>query len=153
MNEFSPNENQNLVIDFESKDFLKETAKWTYFLSILGFVGIGILVLVGFFIQSIFAKLGSISGGMMGNQMGGGFIGSFYIIMAVIYFFPVYYMFKFSTKIKSALKLGDSLELKNAFRFLKSHFKFVGILCLIFTVLYVVILVIALSFGALAFLS
>ncbi len=36
---------ENLVIDWRSKEFLKETAKWTKFLAILGFVGIGLMVL------------------------------------------------------------------------------------------------------------
>jgi hypothetical protein len=153
MNVFTPKENQDLVIDFETQGFLKETAKWTHFLSILGFVGVGLFVMIGLFVQSIFSKLGSMSGGMMGNQMGGGFIGSFYIVMAVVYFFPVYYMFKFSTKLKVALRTNDNLELKDAFKFLKSHFKFVGILFLVLTVLYAIVFVIALSAGALAFLA
>ncbi|NRS88923.1 hypothetical protein HNQ02_001841 [Flavobacterium sp. 7E] len=147
MNEFTPKENQDLIIDFESKGFLKETAKWTYFLSILGFVGVGILFMIGLFVQSLFSKLGSMFGGMMGNQMGGGFIGTFYIVMAVVYFFPVYYMFKFSTKLKAALKTNDNLKLKDAFKFMKSHFKFVGITSLVFISFYALIFIVFIIFG------
>jgi hypothetical protein len=44
---------EQLTITSAAKGFLKETAKWCKFLSILGFVGLGLLFLSSFFISSV----------------------------------------------------------------------------------------------------
>ena len=36
---------QNLELNQLAKDALKEGAKWTFFLSIMGFIGVGLMVL------------------------------------------------------------------------------------------------------------
>lgn len=46
MEEITTSGNSNLQLTAQSQSFLKETAKWAYFLSILGFVGIGLLILL-----------------------------------------------------------------------------------------------------------
>ena len=60
-NEITMEENEitktNFVLSDESEAFLKETAKWGYFLSILGFVFIGIIVLMAFFIGAFLLKI------------------------------------------------------------------------------------------------
>ena len=49
-------ENFEMRLNKSAKDFLKETAKWAYFLSILGYIGIGIIVLVALFAGTLFSK-------------------------------------------------------------------------------------------------
>lgn len=49
MEENSVFEKFELQLDQSAKDFLKETAKWAYFLSIVGFVGIGLIMLIAVF--------------------------------------------------------------------------------------------------------
>jgi hypothetical protein len=46
MEESTFQEDLNLYLNQEARGFLKETAKWAYFLSILGFVGIGFMVVL-----------------------------------------------------------------------------------------------------------
>ena len=107
--------------------FLKEIAKWGYFLSIIGFIGIGFIVLI-----AIFA--GSISGMMMNSMPGfvsGSFITVMYLVTAFLYFFPVYYLFRFSRGMLKAISNNSAEELTNALEFLKSHYKFIGILTII----------------------
>ncbi len=129
--------NSNLQLTATSQSFLKETAKWAYFLSILGFVGVGIMVLLALFMGTIFSKLG-VFGGNSGRfgMMGGGFITGIYLVFAAIYFFPVYYLFQFASKAKTAFTYNDNEKLNDSFEFLKSHYKFMGILALILFSLY-----------------
>jgi hypothetical protein len=48
---------QNLYLNQGGTGIFKETAKWSYFLSILGFVGIGFMVILALFIGLLFFDL------------------------------------------------------------------------------------------------
>ena len=136
-----------LGISEEIKGYLKETATWAYFLSILGFIGLGLMVLMGLFFGTI---LSSMPGGDPYSELGfsGGFVGIFYVIIALIYFFPILYLFRFAKKMKDALRGNDNVELTAAFSNLKSHYKFVGIFTIVILSLYVLIFIIAMLVGA-----
>jgi hypothetical protein len=128
---------KNFEFTDETQGFLKETAKWAYFLSILGFIGIGFMVILALFVGAIFSKLGSLSGGVSPFAgIGTGLITTLYLIIALIYFFPVYYLFQFSAKTKKAFKNNDNELLNESFSYLKSHFKYIGVIALIFISLY-----------------
>jgi hypothetical protein len=144
MEENSIFEKFELHLNETAKDFLKETAKWAYFLSILGYVGIGIMVLFGLFASVIFSSMGNAMAGMGG--LGGSFkvmMSAFYLVMAALYFFPVYYLNKFSTNAKRAFKDNDSEVLTASLGYLKSHYKFIGIMMVSIFVLYALIFVFA----------
>lgn len=149
MEETSVFEKFELQLDQSAKDFLRETAKWAYFLSILGFVGIGLLVLIAIFAGTFLAAMGNMVPGMgaMGGSLGL-MMGVIYFLIAALYFFPVYYLFKFATNTKAAFRDNDSEALTNSFSYLKSHYKFIGITTLVVLGFYVLLLVLAI-FGAL----
>ena len=138
MEEIQTSTNSNLQLNEESKSFLKETAKWAYFLSILGFVGVGFMVILALFMGTIFSKLG-VFGARFG-MMEGGFITVIYLLFAVLYFFPVYYLFQFASKAKVAFSTTDNEKLTASFEYLKSHYKFMGILALVIFSFYGVVL-------------
>ena len=81
-------------------------------------------------------------------MMGTSFITFLYLIMAGIYFFPVYYLYQFASRIKFALREKDNEKLTSSLEYLKSHYKFMGVLALIMVSLYGVIFII----GSLTFL-
>jgi len=142
MEETSEFEKFELQLNETAKDFLKETAKWANFLSILGFVGIGLMLVFAVFAGSIFSAMGSTMRGMGG--MGGSFgviMAFVYVFIAAIYFFPVYYLNKFAVNAKRAFRDNDSEALTNSFGYLKSHYKFIGILTVAILVLYGLIFV------------
>jgi uncharacterized membrane protein YjgN (DUF898 family) len=150
-------QNNNFVLSYESESFLKETAKWGYFLSILGFVFIGIMVLFAIFMGAFLSKLGSMGGSSMENPMSimgnmGGFMAVIYLIIALIYFFPVYYLYLFSSKAKAAFKNSDNEQLNESFQFLKSHYKFIGIMALIMVSFYGIFFLFAFLIGMTSFL-
>jgi len=135
-------ENFELQLNESAKRFLKEAVKWAYFLSILGYVGIGFIVLLAIFAGSLFAYIGHLSR-EMGNfgVLEGSFISVLYFMMAAIYFFPIYYLNKFASKAKHALRTNDSESLATSFEYLKSHYKFFGIISLIILCLYALIII------------
>lgn len=126
--------------------FLKETSTWTYFLSILGFIGIGLMVLVGIFFS---VAMGNMSGGNPYESLGMdmSYFGLIYIVLGLIYFFPILYLFNFSRKMKSALSSNNNDELTAAFSNLKSHYKYAGIFTIVVISLYILILIIAMIAG------
>jgi hypothetical protein len=118
-----------------AKDFLKETARWAGFLSILGFIGIGLLVIIALFFGTVATSLSNSFSG----AFGGGFITVFYLLLALLYFFPVYFLYQFSSNMKKALARSDQDTLTKGFEYLKSHYKFVGILAIVMLSLYLIL--------------
>ena len=142
MEETSVFEKFELQLDQTAKDFLKETAKWAYFLSILGFVGIGLMVLIAVFAGTIFSAMGNSMSGMGGlGSSFGALMGFVYVFIAAIYFFPVYYLYKFAVNTKRAFRENDSELLTSSLGYLKSHYKFIGIFMLAILALYGLIFV------------
>ncbi|WP_323026874.1 DUF5362 family protein [Gelidibacter japonicus] len=127
--------------------FLKETSTWTYFLSILGFIGIGLMILGGLFFS---LALNLMPGGnpYAGLGVDMSYFGMIYVVIALFYFFPVLYLFNFSRKMKSALSSNNNDELTAAFSNLKSHYKFIGIFTIVIISIYVLIFVFAMIAGA-----
>jgi hypothetical protein len=108
------------------KNSLRATKPWTRLLSILGFIGTGLTILMG-----------------LGIMVGGSFLpippeapplaylGIFYILTSVLYLIPSIWLSKYSSAIESFLKGGDSVQLGNAIAYQKSFWKFMGILVLV----------------------
>ncbi|WP_298777761.1 DUF5362 family protein [uncultured Polaribacter sp.] len=141
---------EQLTLNSRSKTFLKEISKWTFFFSIIGFVGIALMVLIGILMGTIYAPILD----MVGKQQAlpfniGMFMSIFYIVMAIIYIFPVLYLFKFSRKMKVALASKSDDGLADAFEMLKSHYKFIGVFTIIILSLYTLLFVTSLFAGSL----
>ncbi len=136
-----------LAINENNKGDLADTARWARFLSIVGFVMCGLIVLIGFFagsIFSMFANTGELEElGGMSSAMGAG-MAFFYVIIAAIYFIPCLFLFRFANKMKLALSSNDQMALTTSFQNLKSMFRFFGIVTIIMISIYAIILLIAL---------
>jgi hypothetical protein len=131
---------KKIEIEQDTLKDLNITRKWTMFLAILGFIGIGIIVIVGLF-AGVFLSVFKTSAGKLGISEG--LIFAFVVLSAVIYFFPVLYLFMFSTQISNAVKTLDKLELKKAFKNLKRYYVYIGILIIVVIVIYIVAFVAA----------
>lgn len=150
-----PNENLfELQIDQQSIGYLSETARWAKFLSIVGFVVCGFMVIFSLFFSSIMSTISKLSSGsdsFTGSAMA---IGNYafsivYIIIALLYFFPCLYLFNFSSKMQTALRNNDQINLNAAFGNLKSCFKFVGILTIVVLSFYLLGTVVVVSVASL----
>jgi Family of unknown function (DUF5362) len=134
-----------LEVEEMSSRFLSETAKWAKFLSIVGFVLTGLLVIVALFAGTLFASMT----GMAGSGLPAGFsiiITVIYLLLAVLYFFPCLYLFRFAVKMKKALAENNQVELSSSFENLKSCFKFMGIMTIVIFSVYLL----AIVFGGVA---
>jgi uncharacterized membrane protein len=125
-----PNEQSTLEINNESILQLKQTRKWTALLSILGFVFLTVIVLI-----SVVALVNMRGAAENQKQL---LTVVPLILMGVIYFFPIYYLWKFSKHSKKSIALNDTSELTLSLKYLKSHYKFMAILILVIVIGYLV---------------
>lgn len=141
---------EELLVSDEAKGYLLEIGKWGNFISIIGFVFIALMIAGGLFFSFIFNSLMSMTEMNEFSQMPfpmGGF-GLLYVGMAIVYAFPVYYLFNFSQKIKVAVNSNDEKSMNTAFKNLKSHYRFLGILLIVIMSLYLLIFLGALSIAS-----
>lgn len=138
-----------LSIDYTSKTHLTEAAKWARFLAIVGMIFLTFLLFAGLYLSVTLASLESgfdsdngRTGPMIGAGLGSAFI---YIVIAVIWFFPLFYLLRFSTELRKALD-GENQEILNAaFQSLKVCLRYVGIVTIIILVIYALAFIIGIS--------
>ena len=120
----------NLLLTESAVFYLREIRKWANFIAIVMFIMIGMMVLAGFFMGFAMSTISSMA---INSPMPfpGIFFTILYLIMALIYFFPVYYLYRFAQHLKFALSLGNTDELTQSFLFLKKHYHFIGVLTII----------------------
>ena len=124
-------------IDQAGRSHLAEAARWAKFISVIGFIVCGMVVLIGVFFNSFFRTFStglersSPYGDMPNAEPFTSAIAFIYIVVALIYFFPFLFLFRFASKMKTALASNDQETLNTSFQNLKATFRFVGILLLI----------------------
>ena len=133
-----------MQISEQAKKYLLEASKWATFISIVGFIAIALLIIMSFSIGTIMANLPE---GYLGG-ISPTFFSFFYLIMAGVYFIPVFFLFQFGQKTKQALVNDDSSLLTFGLKKLNSHYKFLGILLIIGIAMYFVLIILG-AFGAL----
>lgn len=131
-----------LQIDHEISSHLRETAKWAKFLSIVGFVFIGLMLIFLLFAGSMLSAYSYSSpiGAAFGSGSGGMVQIVLLVVMIALYFFPCLFMYNFSTRMLRSLRNNDQYTLVSSFRQLKLCYKFIGILTLIVLSIYVLII-------------
>jgi hypothetical protein len=127
----------------EVRSYLAESAKWGKFLAIMGYIGIGLMLLLAVGVMA----MGSASQLVPGMGMNMGAFGLVYVVIAAFYFFPVYYLHQFSLKIKHGLTSQDPQSITTGFQNLKSLFKFMGIFTIAILSIYALVIVIAIVAG------
>lgn len=132
---------EQLTITSTSKSFLRETAKWAKFLAIIGFILIGFMLVFAIFATTIFDMAAKMQPGIPGGL--GIAMTITYVVLAIIYFFPVYYLLQFSNKMKVALSTKNDETLAKSFEMLKSHYKFIGVFTIITLSLYTLLIVVS----------
>lgn len=120
--------NQNLGVNTEALIHLEASRKWTLFLSIMGFVFIGIMLLTPFLFFRFFRMAELPTAFPMAFSM---FSMIPLLILMVIYFFPFYYLLQFSRYSRLAILNLDDASLAKALKYLKLHYQFMGVLVII----------------------
>ena len=143
----------NLHVDNGNIPYLIEAAKWGKFLSILGFVLITIIVICG----CVFL----FSGGAFSSEVNTDFqnldippgafgivFGIYFLIIALIYFFPCLFLYRFASKMQLALRTNDQIVLNRSFENLKSLFKFFGVVTIIILCIWVIAAIFGVVLGS-----
>jgi hypothetical protein len=132
-----------IILNEQAISALRESAKWSMFLAIIGFIGIGFMILAALFMTSAMSMIPDGNQGLGASPFGAikGFISVFYILMAVVYFFPIMYLYKYASGMKMALNNYNSDAVSDALVQLKSHHKFLGITMIVIFSLYLLIII------------
>ena len=133
----------SLSIDPVTKSHLSEAAKWARFLAITGMISLVLLVIMGFYISSVMtSNLNRQFNDAEGNQVLNEGIGTgmaiIYLVIAVIWFFPMMYLLKFGNQMKSAIRENNQDQLNVSFQNLKICFRYLGIVTIIGICFYLV---------------
>ena len=134
MEGFNPKQDLfNLTIDEEARAQLLETARWTKFLAIIGFVFLGLLILGAALVGLGLSAFSDNSG--LGAGFGVGMT-VIYLVIGVLYFFPIYYLYKYSVLIKPAILSSNQEQFNLALSYQRQMYKFIGVLMLVIIGLY-----------------
>ena len=128
-----------LSINESAKAHLQTVSKWVFGISIIGIVGVLFLFSISIYDYILLSSCGDVpTGAGVGLYLI--MIGTYFsFFISVVCFFPFYYLYKFSSYLKMALDVDDAELLENAFRYLKLHYKSIGILLLILAAIYFLI--------------
>jgi len=140
-----------LEINQSIRESLGTMTYWSKFLAIIGFIGIGFMVI---------AAIGFIIGGSMLENFGQ-FQLMFtvlypliYIALAILYFFPVNYMYRFAVKSRNALNSNSQENLDSGLSNLASSYKYIGVMTIVIISLYALIFIISIaSLGIASFMN
>ena len=134
-------ETTGLRVKESAKVDLLTAAKWTKFLCIVGSIGMVFIVIIAIFL--LFA--GSMVSSMFSDMPYGAVaMGIMYLIIAVLYIYPLMKGFQFANGAKAACLSDDENELARGIKGLSSLTKFLGILTIICLVIYALIIIFAL---------
>lgn len=126
----------------EAQQLLRQASGWAMFLSVIGFILIALSLLGALSMLAVSDIIDSAqSAGGANNPMGGiisgASIGLITLIFTILWFFPVFFMYKFASKTRQALNNNMGADLIKAFRGLRSYFMFLGILVIISIITYI----------------
>ena len=124
-------------ITLESLGFLNTTAKWSKYLAILGFIGLGMMLVGGLFMGVIFSFLNNIPTNTP-FPFPMQWLGLIYFVLAAVYVMPVIYLNNFSNYLSKAVAFRETEMLTTALENIKKHFKYMGILTIVIIGSYII---------------
>ena len=130
-------EDRKIEFDNNCINHLNETRKWTMFLSIVGLLITGILIII-VIIGMIVLPINS------HNNVNPILSLLPLTLIMIVYLFPIYYMFKFSNYSKKAINNLDKVQLSIALKYQKLLYRFMGILTIVMISIYLIMGVITL---------
>jgi len=120
---------------------LVSTKPWVRFLSILGFIGCGLLVVGGLIMGAA---------GALTEELGaaGGLIAFLYVVLALLYLFPALFLYRYADAIKDLAASSNEDSLANALTQQRKFWRFAGVLTIVLLCLYVLAFLVAMIVAA-----
>jgi hypothetical protein len=126
-----------ITIDPVGKGHLAEAAKWANFLAILGFIFLGLFVVMaifgGTFLATTFGR-NSRYNSDFGAESPSGFaiaLIAYYLVVALLAFFAYLFLYRFAVNMKMALRTNSQDLLNRSFQNLKIMYRYIAILTII----------------------
>jgi hypothetical protein len=119
-------------------------SKWALFFSILGFIYVGLSVLMLGSMGTILELLAAMGDENPVLSLFSPFLSYITVvtgIILVVWFFINLYHLKFASQIQRAIKFSDQKAFENAWENLRNHFRIYGILTCVLILLYLVLVV------------
>jgi hypothetical protein len=110
------------------KEYLGAASPWLRFIGVLSFIGFGFTALGGVFMLILTPFMDDIPG--LG-EMGGLFMGIFYLVSAALIFFPARFIYSFGSRLRNYFLSNSPKELELAFKNNKSIWKFYGVFSIV----------------------
>lgn len=133
-----------ITLNRQSVESLTETRKWTTFFSILGFIFVGLMVILALVMALILPFLNE-AGQMPYPPI---LLSVIYLILGGIYLLPVIFLMRFGNLLKRALLSRSTEVFGEAMKNLALHFRTVGIMTIIFIALYILAIIAMVILGA-----
>jgi len=139
----------SLEVDDTTRSTMLEMTRWTKFLSVLGFIGLGLIVAAGFLFAMTLNNLSRFSPSVSPLAgLGGAGLIALYTLIAGIYFYPTYALYKYSAGMKYALNHNDKARFNDSLNYLKNMFKYIGILMILVLCIYGLVIIIGIVIAA-----
>jgi len=142
-----------LKITTEGKYFLISTSKWANFIAIIGFVMLGIMVVISISTFVLTPVMGEFQD-FQAIPFPLYFFGMIYLVYAIIGFFPYYFLYTFAKKVRKGLESGNQSTFDAGLKNLRRLALFVGVLMIIaLSLMLLIVPIIIFTFGILQSLS
>lgn len=132
-----------------AQSYLTEAARWGRFLAIMGFILCAITIVLSFFMPAFVAQLPPY------NTMSFEYSAAIkvtmtvvYLLLALLFFFPCLYLYRFSVKMQSAVKGMSQENFDESLKNLKSLFKFYGVFTIVIFSFYALVFIIGIVAAA-----
>jgi hypothetical protein len=131
--------------------FLNEASPWLRFVGILGYIGSGLVVLMGVLgAAGASVVTSTFLGSEAAEALPSALLLLIYVPLGVLVFFPAHFTFNFGQKIRNYKFSNSGEDLEAAFKNNKSLWKFSGIICIIYLAFIPVLIVITVIMGVMA---
>jgi hypothetical protein len=120
-------------LDYDGGNILRETVRWSRFLSIVGIIGLSICILAFILASSaIVAAFSRLAPGLEGMEsLGGAIIIIIIVIVLAIFGFIVYMLYRFSVLTRKGIEHQDQAVFAEGMKCLKIYFLASGILAVL----------------------
>ena len=127
-------EQRKIEIGQETLKHLNTLRKWTMFLAVSGFIFLGLIIVLGLITGTFLTAFNHSdkTPGLPDTLVLAGFIA-----LALLIFFPVFFLFRFSKHTSNALTTLDRKEMHKAIKYLKRFFIYIGILLITGVAIYI----------------
>jgi len=123
---------QGLMLEQKALSRLHTTGKWAHFIAVLGFVVLGLILIMPLTLYR--SGPGSVFHGFSPYAL----IPS--LAFGLVYFFPVYFLYRFARLTKHAINTMNNVMLAKALLFQKLHYIMLGVLAIVAIGIYLVLM-------------